>query len=178
MNNQISLNNVSFDFLKGSTEFLNLVMNNISSCVLMLDKHMQLQAFNESLTTIFSSRQNENLMYVRCGEAIGCAYNIEEMKECGKTSHCESCGLRESAMISYYQKIPVFKEKVAREFYMKDGKKTLKYLQFSTRSFYFNKDRYIIMIVDDISPLTQARDALKYKKQQINKLKKQIRIVS
>ena len=179
MNKKISLNNISFNFLKGSSEFLNLVLNNISSCILLLDKNMELQAFNDVMVSIFSSRKEEDLLYVRCGEALGCAYNVDEMKNCGATSYCNSCSLRESALISYYENKPIFKDKISREFYMQDGKKTLKYLQFSTRCFKFNNERYIIMIIDDITRLmeierktTTPRKEIQIKAINRNQLKK------
>ncbi len=45
MNPKISMSNHSFDMLAGSSEFLNAIINNISSCVLLLDKHMRLIAY-------------------------------------------------------------------------------------------------------------------------------------
>ncbi|MCF8352438.1 MAG: hypothetical protein K9H15_14825 [Bacteroidales bacterium] len=53
MDNQISSENTSFAYLKSSSHFLNIVMNNINSCVLLLDNQMRLQAFNDSMKTIF-----------------------------------------------------------------------------------------------------------------------------
>ncbi len=80
MSAHYSSENISFDFLKESGEFMDLVLNNITSCVLLLDKKMQLQAFNNALKTIFSNKPNEDLLYVKCGNAIGCAYTVEEQK--------------------------------------------------------------------------------------------------
>lgn len=171
MTNKISHTNISFGFLKGSPEFLDLVLNNISSCILLLDRQMELQAFNNVLTSIFSNKKNEDLLYARCGEAIGCAYNVEEMKRCGETSHCSTCDLRAAALISYYKNQPVFKEKVSREFYKIDGQKEWKHLQFSTRCFDFEKERYIIMIVDDITRLVNDEERLRIQDQQIKALK-------
>lgn len=172
MNNKISFTNVSFKYLQESPEFLNLILNNISSCILLLDKKLELQAFNDSMKTIFSSRKDEDLLYVRCGEAIGCAYHIDEMKNCGETSHCAYCKLRESALISYSEDKPVYKQKISREFYMHDGKKVMKHLQFSTRSFKFEKDKYIILIIDDVTELVETQQILKEKEQLIEELEK------
>lgn len=166
MNHRISMTNVSFAFLKSSSDFLNLVLNNINSCVLLLDKDMRLQAFNDATTAIFLRNKEEDIQYVRCGEAIGCAYQVEEMKDCGQTPHCNRCPLREAALISYSENKPVYREHIAREFYMNDGKKVLKHLQFSTRSFHFQKDRYILMIVDDISEFVETKKKLVEKEKQ------------
>ena len=149
-----SLTNESFDLLKGSTSFLNVVLNNITSCVLLLNQKMELQAFNDDTRTIFSNKPDENMLYKRCGEAIGCAYQIEEAKNCGETSHCRNCELRVSALTSYMENRAVYKEYVERPFYKRSGEKVMKQLQFSTRVFVNNNEKYIIMIVEDISNIS------------------------
>jgi sigma-B regulation protein RsbU (phosphoserine phosphatase) len=118
---------------------------------------MELQAFNDIMKTMFSNKENEYLLYKRCGEALGCAFTVEEMKECGKTSRCCLCSLRESVLISYMEKKAVYKQKISREFYKHSGEKVLKHLQFSTRPFYFENDYYIITIINDIT-LSELKD--------------------
>jgi hypothetical protein len=147
-----SMTNVSFDYLSGSNEFLNLVIHNISSCVLLLDSEMMLKAYNEPLKSIFSNKPQEDIMYHKCGNVIGCAYAVEEEKECGTTSQCNTCPLRISALKSYSDGISVYKEKLSREFYTTSLTKELKHLQFSTRLFNFELERYIILIIDNITP--------------------------
>ncbi len=151
MNSDLSMTNESFGFLKSSSGFLNIVLNNIQSCILLLDKDMRLRAFNDAMKTIFSNKRNEDLTYMPCGEAIGCAYQIEEQKECGSTSHCSECELRLSALSSYIENETVYKDHIIKPFFTYDQKRVNKHLQFSTRLFVFNKEKYIIMIVDDVS---------------------------
>jgi nitrogen fixation/metabolism regulation signal transduction histidine kinase len=151
MSTNISLNNESFDFLKGSSDFLNIVLNNITSSVLLLDKQVKLRAFNDALKTIFSNKKDENLLYRKCGEAIGCAYQIEEQKDCGKTSQCCNCELREAALLSYTNDQIVYKDHIVKPFFTYENKKVDKHLQFSTRLFLFEKEKYIIMLIEDIT---------------------------
>jgi hypothetical protein len=153
MKANLALTNVSFDYLSGSNEFLNRIVHNISSCVLLLNGEMMLKANNEPLKTIFSNKPHEDIMYHKCGNVIGCAYAVEEEKECGTTSQCNTCPLRISALKSYSNGISVYKEKLSREFYTTSLTKELKHLQFSTRLFSFERERYIILIIDDITPL-------------------------
>lgn len=149
MKRETALTNVSFNFLSKSSDFLNLILNNITSCVLLMNNKMELQAYNDSLMTIFSNSENEHKLYDKCGEVIGCAYSIEENKDCGETSYCNTCDLRLSALESYTNNNSIYKEKFLRPFYTKNGKKEMKQLQFSTRLFVFDNEKYIIMIVDD-----------------------------
>lgn len=167
----VSSTNISFNYLSHSENFLNIVLNNICSCVLVLNSEMELQAFNDAMKTIFSNKKDEDLLYVRCGEAIGCAFQVEEIKDCGKTSKCKYCELREAALKSYLEKKPVYKEKIIREFYRTDTKKELKSLQFSTRPFYFENEYYIIVIVEDITQIINQQELIRQQNITLHELK-------
>lgn len=52
MDKMLSSNNVSFDILKNSKDFLKHIINDISSCILLLDKDMMLYAFNDPMKNI------------------------------------------------------------------------------------------------------------------------------
>ncbi|MFC2137605.1 hypothetical protein ACFLTE_05465 [Bacteroidota bacterium] len=161
MSSEFTSANTSFDFLSRSSDFLNLILNNINSCIMLLNKDLELQAFNNAFKTIFSNKADEHLLYVKCGEALGCAYQVEEMKECGTTSKCRSCEIRISAMMSYQEKKAIYKNKISREFFRSDSKKELKHLQFSTRPFYFEKEYYIILIIEDITKMIFLEEKIK-----------------
>jgi len=151
MNANQTMTNETFSFLKNSSEFLNLLLDNINSCVLLLDKDMRLRAFNNALRTIFSNKENEDLIMVKCGEAIGCAYQIEEATDCGNTSQCCNCELREAGLLSYIKNVQIYKEHIIKPFFDKTHKKVDKHLQFSTRLFEFQDEKYIIMLIEDIT---------------------------
>jgi len=76
---------------------------------------------------------------------------VEESTQCGTTSHCNSCELRLAALESYIDDRVVFKEKVKRPFFKNDGQRIEKMLQFSTRLFIYNNEKFIIMIIDDVT---------------------------
>lgn len=159
MNKSLTSANISFNHLSNSKEFLNIVLNNICNAILMLNKDMELQAFNDTLKTLFVNYENEYLLYKRCGEAIGCANTVEEKKRCGDTTKCHLCNLREAALISYTDKKAVYREKITIAFYRTNGDKVNKVIQFSTRPFYFEDEYYIIMIIEDIT-MVMKKDEL------------------
>lgn len=160
MKNHISNTGLSFQLLAESSDFLNIVLDNITSCILLLDNEMRLQAYNNALKTIFSGKRDEDLLYQYCGNAIGCAYQVEENSDCGSTSRCGSCDLRISAMESYTNDVVIFKDKITRPFFKKTGEKVDKDLQFSTRLFVYNNEKFIIVIIEDITKLKQSERAL------------------
>lgn len=146
-----SQSNESFDFLAHNSDFLNLILNSMPACVLLLNSNMELQAYNNALTSIFSNKQNEELLYHRCGEVIGCAYQVDEEKNCGTTSQCKFCELRLAAMETYTNNVVVYKENIVRPFYNHLQQKEAKTLQFSTRIFNFNSDKYLVLIIEDVT---------------------------
>lgn len=156
MKSYLAMTNESFSFLKNSSEFLNLILNNINSCVLLLDKQVRLVAFNDVLKTIFSNKKDEDLLYVKCGEAIGCAFQIEEAKDCGTTSKCCDCELRISALTSYVDDVVIYKDNIKKQFFDYQNKKIDKHLQFSTRLFKYHDEKYVILIIEDITKYFEA----------------------
>lgn len=144
-----SSENTSFSYLRGSSDFLNLVLNNINTCVLLLDEDMKLCAFNDAMKALFTRHPGEQKLYMRCGEALGCAAHVEEGKDCGSTTKCCDCILRQSALLAYSDGASFHKNQFSREFFNVHGKKEMKHLQFSTRCIDFQGDRYILLLVED-----------------------------
>ncbi|RUT79139.1 hypothetical protein [Ancylomarina longa] len=148
MKNNLTLARDSFDFIKNSKDFLSIVLDNIPCAVFLLDKDFRLVALNDAFKTIFSNKKDENLLYRRCGEAIGCAHQIEEQKQCGDTTKCRNCELRIAALSSYADNKEIYNEHVVRPFYNFKNHKIDKELQFSTRLFHYNTEKYIIVILE------------------------------
>jgi hypothetical protein len=161
MKTDITMTNESFSFLRNSSDFLNIILNNINSCVLLLDREMRLKSFNDALKTIFTNKQDEDLLYVRCGEAIGCAYQIEEQKDCGNTSQCCDCEIRISVLSSYMDNKIVYKTNISRPYFDINNQKVNKNLHFSTRLFKFKNEKYIILIIEDITKFVLPGNANK-----------------
>jgi hypothetical protein len=160
MPTQIAASNLSFAFLRNSSDFLNIILSEISSCILLLNKDMMLVAYNDPLKTIFSDKEEHDILFKKCGEVIGCAYSVEEGMECGSTSFCQFCELRESAIETYLTRKPYHKKRLSREFYRTTTTKEMKHLQFSTRFFQFDDEGYVMVIIDDVTDLVDAQDAL------------------
>lgn len=164
MNSNRTHTNQSFETISNSSIFLNKIIHEITSCVLLLNQKMELVAYNDPIKTIFCNKKDEHLLYQRCGEAIGCAFSIDEMERCGETSKCRFCELRESALFTYSNKEDVFKQRISREFYTTERSKVIKHLEFSTRHFEMGTALYIILIINDNTDLINAKYELEAKK--------------
>ncbi|NUM36982.1 MAG: HAMP domain-containing histidine kinase [Candidatus Brocadiae bacterium] len=157
--------------LKKSNEFLNILINSITSAVFLVDKEIRIQNVNNSFYTLFQSSEACTIGE-RCGNAIGCVYPKEEKKECGKTSHCNKCELRESLLKSFTEQIPTYRKKLAREFYIDEIKK-IKYLQFSNLYINYNNEEMILIVVDDITELEIQKLTLEKQNEELKALDKQ-----
>lgn len=171
MSEEFASSNITFRQLLQTPSFLNEILNSISSCLLLLNKKMELQAFNDPLKNLFSNKKDEDLQYQRCGEALGCAYTVDEMKRCGETSKCKYCDLRIHAMWAYTNKLSVYKQRLDREFYTSKGIKKLKNLQYSIHPFNHDQDYYIVVVVDDLTPLVEKTKLIIEQQSLIEELK-------
>ena len=83
--------------LKESNEFLNLLLDNINSAVLIADENLHIHQFNNSFLNLFDTAA-ECTLETGFGEASGCVQAILENKPCGETSQCADCILRRSLL--------------------------------------------------------------------------------
>jgi phosphoserine phosphatase RsbU/P len=146
----IELNN-----LRESNTFLNLLMDNITSAVFLVDKDMRVQQFNVSFTKLLSKSERE-LVNQLCGNALGCVFAVEENQSCGNTSNCEACILRSTIIRGILDKVPAHKASLHREFYF-GGAKIDKYFLFSTIYLSYHNEEMILVIVDDVTEIESHR---------------------
>ncbi len=154
--------------LKDSAEFLKTLIDNIPSAIFIVDKDSVVRNFNDSFKALFNSAAPEQLNK-RCGNAIGCYYAVSENKECGSASYCNQCSLRKAFASAFTQKIPVFREKLTREFYI-NGEITLKHLRYTTKYMEYTGEKMVLVIVDDMTEVETQKLRLEELNAQKNKL--------
>ena len=154
------------DDLRESTEFLNLLLSNINSAVLIVDENLQIHQFNEFFVELFDSSL-DSYVEKSFGQATGCINAVMENKPCGKTSHCHSCILRRSLIESMVEKVPGDKLTLERIFYI-NGEAKHKHLEFSTRPVYYRDQKLTLVIIYDITDIEQKKIELEAKQQQID----------
>lgn len=145
--------------LKESNAFLTALLDNLVSGIFIVDKDIRIRSFNDSFKALFQ-KQQEKILGELCGNALGCEYTVLEGKDCGDTIHCKGCKLRDSLLKSFTEKVPAYKEKLFRNFYI-DGELVKKYFQYTAKYVTFNNEEMVLIIVDDISELMEANLKLK-----------------
>lgn len=152
--------------LKESNEFLNLLLENINSAVLIADENLQIHQFNNTFLNLFDKAADFNLQS-GFGEATGCVNAVMENKPCGESSHCADCILRRSMIDNLIENAPVNKQSLNRLFYV-NGKPVSKHLQFSTRPLMFQGQKMYLVIIYDVTDIEQQKIELQKKQELID----------
>jgi sigma-B regulation protein RsbU (phosphoserine phosphatase) len=152
--------------LRESNEFLNLLLDNINTAVLIADENFQIQEVNRSFTQLFD-RAFDGEISGRFGEATGCVQAVMENKPCGETSHCQECVLRKSLISTMTAKVPVDKASLRRVFFI-GGAPVEKVLEFSTRPVTFHGRQMVLVFIYDITELESQKVELQKRQTQIN----------
>lgn len=147
--------------LKESNAFLNLLLENINSAVLIADENLQIYQFNHFFLKLFDP-SDAQVAEQSFGNITGCIHSVSENRPCGKTSMCGACILRRSIVKTMTQKVPVDNVRLERTFYI-NGQPTRKYLEFSTRHIDFQGRQMTLVIIYDITELEKQKIELQQK---------------
>ena len=151
--------------LKESNEFLNLLLDNINSAILIADENLQIHHFNNSFLNLFDHAAN-GISGKGFGEVTGCVNAVIENKPCGETSHCAHCLLRKSLVRTLVENAPIDRQHLERTFYL-NGKPVQKHLEFSTRRISFQGRNMFLVIIYDITAIEEQKIELQRKQKQI-----------
>ena len=153
------------DNLHESNEFLNILLANINSAVLVVDENLQIHQFNDFFVELFDSSL-DTFVEKSFGQVTGCVNAILEKKPCGQTSQCKNCILRRSLIQTLLEKVPANKTTLDRIFYI-NGEAKQKHLEFSTRPINYQGQELILVIIYDVTDIEEKNIELKNKQHQI-----------
>jgi len=164
---------MSLDFgdLRESNDFLNALIDNITSAIFIVDGDVKIRNFNDPFQALFQ-KDEDKILGERCGNVIGCAFTVDQSKDCGETKNCNECELRRSILRSFFEKVPTYREKIVRDFYIQ-GEKISKYFQFSTKYIQWGQETMVLIIVDDITALETQKLILEQQNRELEDLNRQ-----
>jgi signal transduction histidine kinase len=157
--------------LNESNDFLEILLDNISSAIFIVNKERKVENYNSAFSELFRKTEDRVLGQLT-GNAIGCINTDNGKKECGTTEHCNKCVLRNSLLNAIIENVPVTKGILEREFLIDDllVKKCLKY---STKQIIYHGSKMVLVIVDDITELVEQRNSLKLQNDKLLQLNHQ-----
>ena len=152
--------------LRESNEFLNLLLENMNTAVLVVDENYKISQFNKAFLNLFDMAAG-NPEGSAFGDLSGCVHAVKEDKPCGETSHCKNCMLRQSFVQALVENAPVEKHTIERIFYF-NGRPEKKYLEFTTRQISFQARRMYLVLIYDITEIQLQKLELQEKQKQLN----------
>jgi signal transduction histidine kinase len=153
------------DRLRESKDFLSTLLNNITSAIFIVDEAVRIQTFNDVFRALFQ-RPEDQVLGELCGNVLGCAYAVEEGKDCGQTSCCHACGLRQSVLKALTEDVFTYRAPLTRDFYVQ-GTRILKHFQYTVKSILYGDARMVLLILDDVTQIEEQKKTL----EELNNLK-------
>jgi len=144
-------------FVKESETFLNLLFDNVTSAVYIADKDFKVRSLNESFKALFQ-KSDEKIIGSSIGEAINCTYLMSEKKECGETSQCDYCKIRDAVLLSL--KNMNSNKGILHKELLINNEIQLKHFQYNISSIKYNDELLSLIILDDITALKSAENKL------------------
>jgi len=140
---------------KKSNDFLNLIYNHVTSALFIADEDARIYHFNDTFRTLFP-KEEDRIIGELCGNATGCMFQVTQQVDCGETTECPFCNLRNSVIKTIKEEESVFRESLNREFLIQ-GEAIQKDLLFSTRPISFNDKKMVLIVVDDVTHLEEQK---------------------
>lgn len=138
-------------------EFFKVLFNTIPAQVLIVDKHGTIQAINKLTENLLGVKDEEFIMK-KGGELFRCIFVKAHPKGCGFSSACEECTVRRTAMAAISgNSISRAKGKLVVQFNQDIQEISL---LVSSAPLDYENDRYAIVIVEDISIITELQGLL------------------
>lgn len=164
---------LSIQDLKQSNNFLNIILENITSAIFLVDNNMTIYEFNKSFQVLFHKKEDK-ILHEPCGNVLGCQYAVEESALCGTTSNCTKCLLRKCILQALNDQINTFKQYFERTFYI-ENEIIKKHFQFTTKYVNYKNKDMVLIILDDVTEIQNSKNELKKRANIIEKYNTKIK---
>lgn len=159
---------VNIKDLSESSDFLNILIDNISSTIFIVAADLKVKNSNKAFGNLFQ-RTEDQILGKLYGNALGCIYTEEGARQCGTTEYCNACDLRIALLNTFLDHIPMNKGILDRKFSI-NGKLENKYLSYTTKLISFDHNEMALIIIDDNTELQEQRLVLEQKNAKLEEL--------
>ena len=138
-------------------DFFRNIFNDIPSAIFIIDKKNIIHFYNNTFEKIFGDQQ-ANQIDQKCGNLTGCEYVIKEGLDCGKTSYCEKCDLRNNYIKSFKTGNPE-RQNITKNFYI-HGNLITKHFYVINKPIQMSHEEMVLVIMDDITEIIEQKNQL------------------
>jgi len=143
-----------------SPDFAKFLFNGLNIAIFLIDRAFRVRMVNDAYRALFTQEEAKALGEL-CGNALGCAFAVEQGAPCGTTTECANCALRNSALESVAAIDAEPKTSyISRTFYIA-GKPMRKHFRVKTKSILRDGDPITIVALDDITELEEQMERIK-----------------
>ncbi len=150
-----------------SSEFLQVVLQNITSAVLILDKDLRIYHINNVAGLLFG-QSTQDMVGRLFGNAVCCLTALKNGTACGASPACAACSIRNTIQSVISRRRPVVKMKYTQDILV-GGERERKILQYSAKYIRFAGEVFVIIIMDDITEADRQRSELERLNAELNK---------
>lgn len=130
-------------------------MDNLESNIMVVNQDIKVESVNPFLKNMLH-KDLKQIEGKTCGDALGCRHAVEERKNCGETTFCNSCNLRKNIISTLADRSNHSGNVLSREFYM-NGEKVKKHFLYSCKHVKFNSADMALLIMNDVTELEESR---------------------
>jgi len=139
-------------------DLLGTILNAMPLPVFIVDDDVRIIAFNLPASAMLG-REPRIVLRRRAGEVLHCIHAEEVPEGCGRAPFCEACIVRSSVTASFRDH-KMIRRKAGMEL-VEDGKGNKKiFLLVTTAPFEYRGDGYVLLILQDLSELTELKRIL------------------
>jgi len=150
---------LTIDNLMESKAFTDFLFDNLDSAVLILGDDFRIRKVNDPFQGVVH-REEREVIGELCGNAIGCAFAVEEGTLCGTTSKCEICTLRGCVLQGIDQPAESHTSYVSRNFYI-GSKSVQKHFKITTKKLVYMGESMNIVVAHDITELENQKNEIR-----------------
>jgi signal transduction histidine kinase len=136
---------------------LKAMLDDIPTAVLVLDRNIVVRMHNKAFQVLFVE-PGQHTLGKYCGNAMNCSFAIAEGCDCGGTSSCSRCNLRNSFIQTLARK-EINREKISKAYYLAD-KIVTRHFYYTTKYINFEDEEMIMVLIDDITELEEKNRIL------------------
>ena len=136
---------------------LKAMLDDIPTAVVILDKKIVVRMHNKAFKVLFVE-PGQHALGKYCGNAMNCSFAISEGCDCGATTSCSRCNLRNSFIQTLSRK-EIQKEKISKTYYL-SGQTLTRHFYYTTKFIHFQDEEMIMVLIDDITELEEKNKIL------------------
>lgn len=131
---------------------LKAMLDDIPTAVVILDRNIVVRMHNKAFKVLFVE-PGQHALGKYCGNAMNCSFAISEGCDCGSTTSCSRCNLRNSFIQTLSRK-EIHREKISKTYFLTD-KVLTRHFYYTTKYIHFQDEDMIMVLIDDITELEE-----------------------